>query len=459
MQCRFLPVFSSNQTLVSPYTLSLSHIMPHKRAKHSDRVAKRFSLGKDLAPNADDGFFTELPKGAMRILQGAKVQEAHRAKLEAKKKAEQAALTKAKGKAKASTDNNAADSNEASSELTIRPGEKLRDFNARVEQAMAADVRASFKSASRSKINARKRERRKLRQAGMDPDVDPEDVEQEEANRKAKADKAAALEASQPSKADLKRQRQHIQQTGAIKDFAKASQVKKINDVAQAPPTLTRAPRGESVQAKTRKARLIAKITGNDERKPNAMSSSPRTLDTRVAYLKSSQRPQMDRRQAIRSANALQALKLNRLPSLAWQDSACSRKSDKSYQSISTNQGEEDSRVRIEARQEGLICFHLHTTLYDCLRHRAHHHTVFVSTHDITYPDPSMVHLATFSTAYSYSSLYNKVSILTITSRTYHSIRTAPFHGCVLCDPKPAPPQHLPPLPPILDLPSPSQPP
>ncbi|KAJ1586688.1 hypothetical protein NDA11_004227 [Ustilago hordei] len=232
--------------------------MPHKRAKHSDRVAKRFSIGKDLAPSSDDGFFSEMPKGAMRILQGGKMQEAYRAKLQAKKKVEQHALTKAKGKAKASEQ-------EAATELTIRPGEKMRDFNARVEQAMASDIHASFRSASRSAINARKRERRKLRKAGIDPDADPEDAEQEPSARKAKADKAAALEASQPSKLDLKRQRQAIQQTGEIKNFAKASQVKKVNDVVQAPPTLTHAPRGESVQAKTRKAKLIAKITGNDE--------------------------------------------------------------------------------------------------------------------------------------------------------------------------------------------------
>lgn len=244
-----------------------SHDMPHKRAKHSDRVAKRFSLGQDLAPGADDGFFSEMPKGAMRILQGAKVQEAYRAKLEARKKAEQDALTKA-AKAKAKVlDASAGDSKgDNASQLTIRPGEKLRDFNARVEQAMAADVHATFRSASRSQINARKRERRKLRKAGIDPDADPEDLEEhQESTRKAKADKAAALQASEPSSIDLKRQRQAFQQTGEIKDFAKASQVKKINDVAQAPPTLTRAPRGESLQAKTRKARLMAKITGNDE--------------------------------------------------------------------------------------------------------------------------------------------------------------------------------------------------
>lgn len=238
--------------------------MPHKRAKHSDRVAKRFAAGQDLAPGSDDGFFSEMPKGAMRILQGAKVQEAYRAKLQAKKKAEQEALTKAKGKAKAAA-SAAGDASDATTELTIRPGEKLRDFNARVEQAMASDIHASFRSATRSQINARKRERRKLRAAGIDPDADQQDLEQQESARKAKADKAAALQASEPSKADLKRQRQAIQQTGEIKEFAKASQVKKINDVAQAPPSLTRAPRGESVQAKTRKARLIAKITGNDE--------------------------------------------------------------------------------------------------------------------------------------------------------------------------------------------------
>ncbi len=107
---------------------------------------------------ANDGFFSEMPKGAMRILQGAKVQEAHRAKLQAKKKAEQEALTRAKGKAKASETSTGDGTTTRLLELTIRPGEKLRDFNARVEQAMASDVRASFRSATRSQINARKRD-------------------------------------------------------------------------------------------------------------------------------------------------------------------------------------------------------------------------------------------------------------------------------------------------------------
>ncbi|PWZ02589.1 hypothetical protein BCV70DRAFT_3044 [Testicularia cyperi] len=237
--------------------------MPHKRANHSARKARRFVAGENLAPGADDGFFSDMPKGAMRIIQGGKIQDDYRRKKQEQKKHQEEAAAKAreKGKAKATSDSAV----NIASDLKIRPGEKLKDFNARVEQAMASDIHASFKSATRSTINARNRARRKARASGLDPDADPEALEHEEAQRKAKADKAAANEANEPTKAELRRQRQAIEQNGEIKDFAKASQVKKINDVALAPPRLTRAPRGESLQAKTRKAKLIAKITGNNE--------------------------------------------------------------------------------------------------------------------------------------------------------------------------------------------------
>lgn len=234
--------------------------MPHKRANHAARQAKRFTTGQDLAPAADDGMFSQLPKGAMRILQGGKIHEEYHKRREAQKRLQEAALTKAKGKSRASSDDQI-----TTDDLKIRAGEKLKDFNARVEQAMASDIHASFKSATRSTINARNRAKRKARAAGIDPDADPEDLEQQETKRKAKADKAAAHEAAQPSSADLRRQRQLMEQTGEIRDFAKATQIKKINDIALAPPKLTKAPRGESLQAKTRKAILKAKITGKDE--------------------------------------------------------------------------------------------------------------------------------------------------------------------------------------------------
>ncbi|KAN0065650.1 hypothetical protein ACQY0O_000780 [Thecaphora frezii] len=234
--------------------------MPHKRAKFSKRKEDRLATGNDLPPptGRDDYHFNSMPKGAMRILQGAQIQQEYRKrKLAAKKAQESTAKPKPK--------HDANPVNSVPEELKIRPGEKLRDFNRRVELSMASDIHATFRSQSRSATNAKKRERRAARKAGFDPDAQSQDEAELEDTRKQRADKAAAKEAAEPSRSDLKRQRQAIEAGGEVKDFAKASQVKKINDVAQAPPRLTKAPRGESVQSKLRKAQLMAKIGGADE--------------------------------------------------------------------------------------------------------------------------------------------------------------------------------------------------
>ncbi|EPQ27499.1 uncharacterized protein PFL1_05037 [Pseudozyma flocculosa PF-1] len=248
--------------------------MPHKRAKFSKRQEDRAALGTNLPPptGKDDYHFNSMPKGAMRILQGAQIQEEYRKRKLAAAKAAQnptsaastaAAKGKGKGKDKAAGNGNDNENSSATQELKIRPGEKLRDFNRRVEMAMAHDISSTFRS--KSATNAKKRARRAARKAGLDPDADSQDEADQEDLRKKRADKAAAKEAAQPSRNDLKRQRQALEAGAEVKDFAKASQVKKINDVAQAPPRLTKAPRGETVQSKLRKAQLMAKIGGTDE--------------------------------------------------------------------------------------------------------------------------------------------------------------------------------------------------
>ena len=195
----------------------------------------------------------------MRILQGAKIQEEYNKRKRAAKEAEMDPSSNKNKKSKTQSNSSTAE------QLKLRPGEKLSDFNRRVEQSMAHEISQAFRSESRASINARKRARRAARKAGLDPDASEDDEASAEQERKRRADKAAAKEAAEPSKEDLKRQRQAIESGGEIKDFAKASQVKKVTDVAQAPPKLTKAPRGESVQSKMRKAQLMAKITGNDE--------------------------------------------------------------------------------------------------------------------------------------------------------------------------------------------------
>jgi len=106
--------------------------MPHKRSKFSARVAQR-AASSNAAPSgaADLAHMTELPKGAMRVLDAAKVQAAFRARKAAgerqsaedvgpkeKERLKALARAKEKGKAKATEQ-----------ELKIRPGERLGDFN------------------------------------------------------------------------------------------------------------------------------------------------------------------------------------------------------------------------------------------------------------------------------------------------------------------------------------------
>lgn len=89
---------------------------------------------------------------------------------------------------------------------------------------------------------------------------------QADAGRKARADKAAALQASEPSAADLKREREGLQARarGGAEEWAKASQRRSVNDVAQAPPTFTKLPRGASAEALARKAAARAALLGED---------------------------------------------------------------------------------------------------------------------------------------------------------------------------------------------------
>lgn len=229
----------------------------------------------------------------MRILNAGKVQ----AEYNARKKAAAAAgepfnngheyrLTAAqKGKAKANSeaqpDPNAADaavtSNDASNSaavdaanLKIRPGEKLGDFNRRVEQVMASQVAASARSANR-KLKKQRREARDEERARA---AEQEEQRATSSKRKKSAgdenddddDDQQSRTHSEPSSKDLKRARNEYESRPAAPlDFAKADQRRRVNDVAQAPPRLTKAPRGETKQALARKAKLAAALSGSDD--------------------------------------------------------------------------------------------------------------------------------------------------------------------------------------------------
>ncbi|PWN23892.1 hypothetical protein BCV69DRAFT_265234 [Microstroma glucosiphilum] len=243
--------------------------MPHKRAKRSVRVAKRDERGNDLVPPkaSKDVHMTGLPKNAMRILNAGKVQAEYNARRKAIKEGtyvpsddpSSSSSVKGKGKAKARPAKAAVS---PADELRIRPGEKLGDFNRRVEQTMAGVVAATARTEARRE-KKRKRSELDRKKGGEEDD---EEGEGSGTSRQTRAQKAKEIEESQPSSKDLKRAREELQgQSGGRElDFAKASQVRRVNDVAQAPPRFTKLPRGESIEARARKAKVSAAIQGQD---------------------------------------------------------------------------------------------------------------------------------------------------------------------------------------------------
>ncbi|KDN52074.1 hypothetical protein K437DRAFT_254628 [Tilletiaria anomala UBC 951] len=223
--------------------------MPHKRRKFSDRQATREFAGNDFAPSSGFDISKEaLPKGKMNILNAGKIQAAYR---ERRKQSEQGASQKkgeassdpqpsnrlsasgkSKGKAAA-----VADEKEDPTRMRIREGERLRDFNARVEQAFASTISAAARSASKHAQNQKKRKRRKEGgDGGSDEDSNAGDTDGARQKRKENAQQAEAREKRERD--ELRAQRESIRHDGEDREFATLSQRKSVRDVVMAPPTL-----------------------------------------------------------------------------------------------------------------------------------------------------------------------------------------------------------------------------
>ncbi|KAK0556807.1 hypothetical protein OC844_005751 [Tilletia horrida] len=275
--------------------------MPHKRAKRSVREADRFAKGHDLPPtavNAKDASFA-MPKGAMRILMGAKVRADYQERRNKAKNdvrasnrigGSQGQDIKGKGKAK---DGDSANSTsgvvkKTQHELKLLPGETLGNFNRRVEKTMASDINASLRAAASTSDKRNKKRKREQ--------LEEEERLAEEAQKARSAQIAAAKRAAEPTSKDLKRAREAMLQQAQQKDgsgssskvkkkgageaesqqqqqqqqkddssnsgtskkkkhgeeerdWARPEQRRRINDVAQAPPVLTRLPKVRGLAA------------------------------------------------------------------------------------------------------------------------------------------------------------------------------------------------------------------
>ncbi|EOR04693.1 hypothetical protein J056_000026 [Wallemia ichthyophaga EXF-994] len=187
--------------------------MPHKRAKRSVREKNTKDTGFNNAPSGYRIDREELPKGAMRILMGGQIQADYRDK---------------KNKRKRDAD----DANEKEkADLKIRPEERLKDYNRRIDNKMRKDINSTIKSHSSEKTAKQMNKK----------------MQDEDAKRKEKAEKKAKTKSD---KLEKKREEETVTAAGSQsdsdgetiqppRDFAGAERVR-LNDVAQAPPSLPR---------------------------------------------------------------------------------------------------------------------------------------------------------------------------------------------------------------------------
>ncbi|PCH35147.1 hypothetical protein WOLCODRAFT_166073 [Wolfiporia cocos MD-104 SS10] len=209
--------------------------MPHKRAKRIVREKQRLASGLDLPPAGGKHAIEheEIPKGAARILNAAKIQQEYRAK-QKRKASEDAGDSKSSRKRRRK--------GEATKVVTtIQPGESMAHFNRRVEDSMRSAVHDAVKRSSTVVRQAQKEE------------------ESAKAEKKAKKDATSATQ----SKADGSRHGKPKSVESAPEARAEAagrsqkqdfeslstSAPRRLNDIVQAPPELKKLPRGAKARA------------------------------------------------------------------------------------------------------------------------------------------------------------------------------------------------------------------
>ncbi|EIM23088.1 hypothetical protein WALSEDRAFT_59772 [Wallemia mellicola CBS 633.66] len=173
--------------------------MPHKRAKKSVRDKNTKESGFNNAPSGYRIDNEQLPKGAMRILMGGKIQEQFRERKRQR------------------TDES---DNKEDKDLKIRPDERLKDFNRRIDNKMRKDINTSIKSNTSEKAAKR-----------MNKIIEKE--QEKEKQKKRAAEELKAHQEAQAEEDDSEEERPE-------RDFEVADQRRSLNDVAQAPPTLPR---------------------------------------------------------------------------------------------------------------------------------------------------------------------------------------------------------------------------
>ncbi|TIA88421.1 hypothetical protein E3P99_02592 [Wallemia hederae] len=194
--------------------------MPHKRAKRSVRDTQNKETGFNNAPSGYRIDNEQLPKGAMRVLMGGQIQAAYRDK----KKRKRGDSDKDGDKSKAE-------------ELKIRPGERLGDFHRRVDDSMRRDINSTIRSNTSEK--AAKRMNKKLEEEASSKETKKLADKEKRDKKQREAAEAEAERAARAAQEEEEGQDSDGETMKPVKDFAAAERVR-LNDVAQAPPSLPR---------------------------------------------------------------------------------------------------------------------------------------------------------------------------------------------------------------------------
>ncbi|GMK58125.1 hypothetical protein CspeluHIS016_0501570 [Cutaneotrichosporon spelunceum] len=188
--------------------------MPHKRAKRSVREAERTKKGYSLPPSKDDK--DDMPRGAMRILNAGRVQAAFRAS--GRTTSEDTGERK-----RVREEGNAPPNKKRREEVPkIAPNESLGEYNRRVEALLRGGVSGAIKKAeaARGAAKTAAEEEKRARVAKAQGKALPSKAEEEEAE----------VKFNKPEK--------------AFKEVER----RRLNDVAQAPPSLPRLRMAEKAQ-------------------------------------------------------------------------------------------------------------------------------------------------------------------------------------------------------------------
>ncbi|KAL4080863.1 hypothetical protein J3A83DRAFT_4056239, partial [Scleroderma citrinum] len=224
--------------------------MPHKRAKRSAREREKLLRPTDLAPKltlAEE----PIPKSVSRVLDSARIRREYR---ENKRKHDDGDNGSPRGKRLRQNVSNDGDKGA----LQIKPGETIAHFNKRVEGTMMPLIKTALRQSSTQQRKVRKQEAKQVigeRNAAQD-------------NLKLYSNSSQKVLSSQPVTVRCE-EIDDSQEKG--REFLKASTAtpRRLNDIAQAPPEITKFPRGRQQPRKDKSSGVLTmaqKVMMEEER-------------------------------------------------------------------------------------------------------------------------------------------------------------------------------------------------